>query len=506
MNTSLPSTVNSQQQLEKRAQSTPVNCQQLTANSGFIMLLVVVFTGVFLMSTSALAGMLLMNKKLQREKEVRESALHIAEAGLEYYKWHFAHYPNDLKDGTNNSGPYVHSYSDPEDGVVGTYSLSINGNLQCGQPTSVDITSVGVSASDATYPRSLSVRYARPSVAEYSYIVNTNVWAGSDRVITGKYHGNGGVRMDGANNSTVESSVSTWQCTSSFGCSSTQTKPGVFGAGTQPALWTYPTGQIDFAGISVDLAALKGYAKNNGGLYFAPLTGTASQRGYHLIFKSDGTVDVYKVTSTTQIWGYSDESGWQQENTIIASETFVNTYTIPSSCSVIFVEDSAWIEGTVKGKVTLAVADVTTANHDVDIVLKGNVVYSSNDGTDGLTALAERNVLIGLTSPDAMTLNGIFIAQLGRYGRNYYTTSGSNEVPSTYDAYVTRTSLTTVGSIVSNGRTGTQWTCGGTFCGGYASRIDSYDGRITTNPPPFTPYTSTDYTFKNWRDTPSDPN
>ena len=479
---------------------------EFSRKRGFTMLLVVVFCGVFLMTTSVLAGFLLENKKLQREKETREIALQTAEAGLEYYRWHLAHFPSDLKDGTNTSGPYVHTYSDPEDGAVGSFSLSINGNTQCGVSSTIDITSTGTSNADTNFPRTLSARYARPSVAEYSYIVNTNVWAGSDRVITGKYHSNGGVRMDGSNNSGVESSVATWSCTSSYGCSGTQTKPGVFGAGAGSALWSFPTPQVDFAGLSVNLSTLKGYAKNNGGLYFAPLTGDVNKRGYHLIFKSNGSVDVYKVTNTTAVPGYSNEDGWVTEYNIIASESFLGNYTVPSSCSVIFVEDKAWIEGTVKGKITLAVADITNANHDVDIILKDNLVYAASDGTNGLTAIAERHVLIGLTSPDSMTLNGIFVAQTGRYGRNYYTTSGSNQVPSAYDSYVERSTLTTVGTIVSNLRTGTQWTCGGSFCGGYATRVDSYDGKLASSPPPFTPYTSTDYKFVNWRDTPADPN
>lgn len=467
---------------------------------GFTMLLVIVFGGVFLMTTTALAGYLLLHKKLQREKEARDIALNAAEAGLEYYKWHLAHWPNDLQDGTGAAGPYVHTYTDPEEGAVGTFTLSINGNAQCGQTTTIDISSLGKSNDDPLYTRTVSARYARPSVAEYSYIVNTNVWAGADRVITGKYHSNGGVRMDGTSNSNVESSVSTWSCTSSYGCSGTQTKPGVFGSGSPTSLWIYPTPQVDFTGISVDLASLKTYARNNGGLYFGPAGGESNKRGYHAIFKSDGTVDIYRVTNTTSVMGYSDEEGWEQEYNIIANETLMGNYAIPSSCMVLFFEDKLWIEGVVKGKVTVAAADISQPNHDVDIILRGNLTYAASDGTNGLTAIAERHVLLGLTTPDSMTLNGIFIAQTGRYGRNHYTTSGSNQVPSSYDQYVTRDTLTTVGTIVSNGRTGTQWTCGGTFCSGYETRVDSYDGKLSTSPPPFTPFTSSDFRFVNWRE------
>lgn len=458
--------------------------------------LVVVFGAIFLMVTSSLTGFLLMSKKLTREKETRERAVEIAQAGLEYYKWHLAHYPNDLKDGTGASGPYVHTYTDPEGSTVGSFSLAVGGNVECNQTTTIDIASTGATLDDPSYTRTVSGRYSRPSVAEYSYVVNTNVWAGSDRVITGKYHSNGGIRMDGDNRSAVTSSVATWQCTSSFGCSGTQTKNGVWGAGSTPSLWSYPVPQIDFAGISVDLTALKSYAQNNGGQYFAP----SGQSGYHAILKSDATVDVYRVTGTTQVWGYSDQDGWQQERHIISAETFVGNYSVPSSCSVLFFEDKLWLEGVVKGKVTVVSANVTSPSTDTDLILRGNITYALNDGSDGLTAIGENNVLIPLTSPTDMTLYGIFIAQKGHYGRNHYVTSGSNQVPSSYDSYVEQNTLTTVGTIVSNGRTGTQWNCGGSFCSGYENRIDSYDGRLSNSPPPFTPFTSSDYRFVDWRD------
>lgn len=458
--------------------------------------LVVVFGAVFLMVTSSLTGFLLMSKKIAREKETREQALEIAQAGLEYYKWHLAHYPGDLEDGTGAPGPYAHTYLDPEGSEIGSFSLDISGNRQCNQTTTIDIESTGETLENPTFKRVVSGRYARPSVAEYSYIVNTNVWAGSDRVITGRYHSNGGIRMDGDNRSEVTSSVATWQCTSSFGCSGTQTKNGVFGTGSTPSLWSYPVPQVDFAGISVDLAALKDYAEDNGGRYFAP----SGASGYHAILKSDGTTDVYRVTATTQVWGYSDQDGWQQEQHIISAETFLGNYVVPTDCSVLFFEDKLWLEGVVSGKVTVISANVTAASTDTDLILRGNITYAHNDGSDGLTAIGERNVLIPLTSPTDMSLYGIFIAQKGRYGRNHYTTSGSNDVPSTYDSYVQQNTLTTVGTIVSNGRTGTQWNCGGAFCSGYENRVDSYDGRLANNPPPFTPYTSTDYRFVDWRD------
>ncbi len=473
---------------------------------GYFVLLVLVFSAVFMTLIAALTGYIFVQKKLQLANENRQKAANIAEAGLEYYRWHLAHFPNDLKDGTNSAGPYVHTVPDPEGGTLGSFSLTIGGSTFCGSVTDVSITSKGSSAADPNYARTLFAKYTRPSVAEYSYIVNSNVWAGADRVISGPYHSNGGVRMDGTHNATVSSGVATWLCTSSFGCSPNATKAGVFGAGGPTNLWKYPTTPIDFNGISVDLVKLKGYATSSG--TYLPQSGNGHY-GYKIVFKNNGTFDVYPVVGTTQIWGNPTglTADWTQERTIMSSVSSPTNYAINPACPVIFVEDNAWIEGTVSGKVTLAAADVVQANVDRSIVISNNITYAHTSG-DGLTAIGEQDVLISLQSPDVMNLNGIFIAQKGRFGRNYYCAnecdsghSGNEGLPAALDSYVTRSTLNTTGTIVSNGRTGTKWTSGGgTFLSGYSQRTDSYDRTLAAGPPPFTPATSDDYKFVLWQD------
>ena len=54
-----------------------------------------------------------------------EKALNIAEAGVNYYKWHLAHAPEDFKDGQTGNGPYLHVYKDPQGSTIGSYSLEI---------------------------------------------------------------------------------------------------------------------------------------------------------------------------------------------------------------------------------------------------------------------------------------------------------------------------------------------------------------------------------------------
>ncbi len=478
----------------------PPDTSPLTPDRGVTTMMVVAFMGVFLLIMGTITSYAFQGAKYGRALYGREQALGIAEAGLEYYRWFLAHNPNDLTNGTGQPGPYTYTVTDPEGGTLGSASLMVSGNSSCGVIQSVDITSRGISNSNVGFPRTLYARYMRPSVATYSYLLNSNVWAGADRNITGRYHSNGGIRMDGTNNSDVSSAASTWSCTSSFGCSSTQTVPGVWGAGSGFALWNYPVSSVNFAGIATSLASLKTFAQTGGGLYFAPSTGAVNNRGYHLLFKSNGTVDVYRVVSTTPARGSADGSTFVTEYNIIATETLLGNYTIPSSCSLIFVDDRVWVEGVVKNKVTVVAATPSDSGTAPDAIIPNNITYAANDGTSGLTVMSERNVLIALNSPDFMEIHGIFTAQSGYYGRNRYKASGTDAVPSQYSAYAMQTQLTTAGTIVSAGRTGTKWTCGGTFCSGYATRIDSYDQLQATNPPPFTPSASPDYSFVLWRE------
>ncbi len=467
---------------------------------GYFTVLVLVFTSVFLIMLSALSGYIFVEKKVEIAKENRSKAFQMAEAGLEYYRWHLAHWPNDLQDGTNAPGPYVHAVTDPEGGIIGYYSLDISGGTFCGRTNTVEITATGWTVDDPTFTRVLFARYTKPTVAQFSTVTNSNVWVGADRVISGPYHSNGGIRMDGTHNADVTSGLATWSCTSSFGCSPTTNQNGVFGAGGPQNLWRFPVPTVDFNGITVDLANMKGYATSSG-IYVAP----SGSYGWRVTFKDNGTMELRKVVGTTQVWGYSIENGWQQERTVMSNVQNETTSVILPSCPVIFVEDNVWLDGVVAGRVTVAAADVTTAGVDRSIIVNGNITYASTSG-NGLTAIAEKDITIGLQVPDVLTINGVFIAQKGRFGRNHYcetdctSTAGNQGLPGSLDPYVYRSSLTTNGTVVSNGRVGTKWTSGSTYISGYANRYDNFDRALAEYPPPFTPAISDDYEFVRWSD------
>jgi hypothetical protein len=470
--------------------------------SGYLLVMVLVFGSVFFLITTSFFGYVVSQGNLISQKVEMQRAIDIAEAGLNYYKWFLAHYPGDTTNGTGGPGPYTHVYYDPEGAAIGEFSLEVASSTFCGDISSIDVSSTGFTYQDPTVSRTITARYARPTVAEYSYIINSNVWAGPDRIIVGPYHSNGGIRMDGTNNSTVTSGQSTWNCTSSFGCSPSGNRNGVFTTTGNPntALFSFPSAPINFAGLTVDLAQMQDRAQNAGGIYLPPSGGF----GYRITFNAAGTITVRRVTGTTQYWGYTTEADWQQERHVISSTAAVGTYTIGNACPLIFVQDKVWLDGVLNKKVTIAAADVASATINPSIILNDNITYTSATSS-GLLAIAEQDVLIGVTVPDDMTLNGIFVAQNGRFGRNYYcascTDSGNSRgLPNTLDPYVFRDDLVINGTIVSNGREGTKWTSGGIHTSGFENRYNAYDRNLVASPPPLVPKTSDVFVVTDWKD------
>lgn len=462
------------------------------------MLLVLVFGAVFFAILVGLSGFVLAQNRTQEVVRAQSEASSIAEAGLEYYRWLLSHYPGDTQNHTGHNGPFVINYTNGEGQNAGTYTLSVVGNEACGAVQSIDVTSKGVPADAPNESATLWARYAQPSVARYNMILNSSVWFGPGPIF-GPVHSNGGIRMDGDPNAPVTSSVTTWTCDPSYGCSGHQTEPGVFGSGSNPSMWSYPTPQTDFGAIASDYASLKSIAQSMG-LYF-PRISTSKQPylGYHLVFNGDGTVTVYQVTSVSKnlrsypadgVYGYS-----KQDYGAITAETLLGTYTVPTNCGLIFVEDNVWMEGSISGKVTVVAANVTNPGVYPNIQLTNNITYTSFDGTAGLTAIASHSVLINPVAPADLTLDGIFVAQSGAFGVNLYPCS----------TYGNKSTLNMLGTVVSSMRPTTYWMYGnmGNGCSGgssgYPNGTSAFDRQNSTNPPPFTPITSTQWQFVDWK-------
>ncbi len=480
---------------------------------GGAIIMVLVFAGIFIIAVGSLLKFVLQQSVSGRGKIAYTESMQIAEAGLEYYKWLLANNPQSQWEGTIE-------YKDPKSNIrIGEFSISVDVNEQCGDIMSRDITVVGTPDRDTRYNRTITARYMLPSVANYSYLIDESVWAGSSRSIIGPYYSSGGIRMDANHNSLVTSGVNAWSCDATFGCSPTTTKNGVWGTGSDPTLWQYPKIITDFNNINPNFSDLKNKALASG-RFFASISGGTLGKGYHIIFKSDGTFDMYRVDSSNYNWGWGKGGIAHKDYHTITSETFLGNYSIPGTCSLIYVEDQLWIEGVVKGKVAIVAADTINNGYNPDVILHNNLTYQTDATVDGITVLSEGNIEISAKSPENLTVSGIFVAPSGRFGRDHYVensgyywdfgTSNWIYVPGVGVSQDLGT-FTLNGTVVSKKRTGTAWSYGLykqylwwyiyiEEDSGFSSRINSYQRVHALDPPPFTPSSSTVPYLINWKE------
>ncbi len=469
-----------------------------STKKGSVTVYVLVFGTIFLFVFMSMMSMVLAWHRVSLQSAARESSLHIAEAGIEYYKWYFSHFPDELLDGPMVYGPFP--FQDPQGRVIGEFIIEAGSTLQCGEIGAVDINSTGWTTQFPEVSRTIRIRYARPSVADFASIINSNVWIGPDHEIKGPYHSNGGIRMDGENHSTVTSGRSSWICTGSFGCDPSEEMPGVFTtANGKEELFSFPVTPFDFEGMTGDIAAIRSAtlpppSGQGRGVYVPP---SDSGNGYRAVL-SGRTMDLYEVTTLDQIYAYSQEKGWHWESSVIVNEQLYGSYDLPDECGAVFIEDDVWVEGSVEGKVTLAAGNMINPNLSSNVWLRDNIEYSGpaggRDGSNGLLVIAQGDVSITLDSPDSMEIHGAFIAQNGRFGRNHYPCS-------LYPDDCFKSYIEVIGSVVSNGRVGTQWVDSiGTVLSGYLQRETIYDPRQSPDPAPFLPSTSPLFEVVRWRE------
>mgnify|MGYP006267822739 CR=1 FL=1 len=468
--------------------------------AGYLLVLVLVFGGIFFFIVSSFVGFAVTQSQIVNMQYHGQQALDIAEAGLNHYKWQLAHSSSSVANATVDLSAQTDVVYDPVGNPIGEYTITAASSTYCGAIANIDVVSEGFSYDDPSIVRTIRTRYTKPTVANYSYIVNGNVWAGDDREISGPYHSNGGIIMDGWNKSVVTSGVATWECGpgNGFGslCPATTTRDGVStyspNVNTDPSLFLYPSNPIDFAGFNLSLSDMADRASTSG-IYFE----NSGHYGYHVEFNGNGTVTFRPVTNVHAVRQYNSMVGsYFDENTYILNRGSSQTEPIDPDCPLIYVDDKIWLEGEVDEKVTIAVGGTDAEGLDSSIFLQGNITYD-DPLSDGLLAVAKRNVLVGLDVPDQMELNGIFVAMEGNFGRNHYY---EPHLDPAIDHYYTRDRLTLNGTVVSLGRVGTAWSSGGAHASGFENRVNEYDRNLVENPPPLVPSAgSAIYRYTDWQ-------
>lgn len=435
----------------------------------------------------------------------REQAFHIAEAGIDYYRWHLAHAPADYYDGNASStspGPYIHSFKDKDGNTIGQFELTITPPPS--GSTVVKIKSKGVLASASNISRSIQATLAIPSLARYAVAANDVMRFGEGTEVFGPIHSNDGIRFDGVAHNLITSAKTTYTDNDSDACTGNSwavhtcfgandptpntippNRSDVFMAGRQ-----YPVPNIDFSGMTTDLSQIKANAQS-AGRYFAP----SGSQGYRIVLKTNDTFDVYRVTALisapSNCTNSSNQDGWGTWS--VRTQTFVGNYTFPTN-GLIFVEDHIWVEGSINtARITIASARFPDSPATrTSITVNNPLRYTNTDGTDTLSLIAQNNFNVGLISSSTLQIDAAIIAQNGRAGRYYYNSNCRTSSPTVN--YYTRTELTLYGMIASNKRYGFAYTNGT----GYATRNIIYDGSLLYAPPPSFPLTSNQYQIISW--------
>lgn len=497
---------------------------------GLVLVNVLIFATIAAVITTGLVNWSSQIFRTVKNLQQNEQALQIAEAGIEYYRWHLAHFPSDFSDSTTTPGPYVHVFEDAQGNVIGNFSLTIT-PPRVGS-TLVNVKSVGTLAS-STISRTVLSTLAIPSFARYAFVANDFMRFGSGTVVNGPIQSNQGIHFDGVANNVVSSALATatdpdiscWPYPSCAVRWAVYTESGtndplpptplpnrddVFVAGRQlsmPAVSfssiTANFNQLQAAAIASDPVTNKYNIAPSGG----------SNYGYHIVFSFSGgttTYSLYKVKSlraspnnscSNNTNGQDDWGTWSINTTGNSQQLVSSGNRLPSN-GVIFVADNVWVDGTVgnSARVTIAAAKLPQPSDPPDITVNNSLMYNEYDGSNAIGLIAQGNVNVGLYSDDNLEIDAALVAQTGRVGRYYYSSSCG----STY----TQGTITIYGMIASFIRygfsyTGSSYNCGGGigYIGsGYCNRNITYDPNLLYGPPPSFPLSSSSYVPLSWQE------
>ena len=435
---------------------------------------VLIFTLIFGALTSAIiigvSSYAIMESRASNYKHNRDSALHVAEAGINYYRWHLAHNQTDYWDGTEQeAGPYVHEYNDKDGNLLGYFSLEIDEPLS--GSSVVTIRSIGWLVSQPQSTRIIQIRLGFPALTDYTFLSNAEMNFSFTTEVHGAVHSNGAIRFDGLTDSWVDSYIR------------------VSGGGGPKSFWRYPVPFVDFSSITGDLSDIRDLA-DEGETHFT----SSGVEGWHIVFSGDN-FDMYKVNTRDCYYGEGKWKnrgwrGWYWDGTIncydIGTETFFANYALPAS-GAIFVEDDVWVEGAVDGRVSIGVGRFPVEEPYNMAYVSGDLTYQAKSSDDVLGIMAQGNIFVPYEVPDDMEINSALLSQFGEISRPFYTDDIKN-------------SLSVFGSQISYQGGGWKWVNGwGNVISGFEDTFHSYDANLKYFPPPGFP-TEASYELISWEE------
>ena len=479
--------------------------RKIPLQRGYLIIHTIVYGAIALILITGLANWGSVNIRAGRDAALREQAFQIAEAGIEYYRWHLAHVSTDYQDGTGAPGPYVHEYRDATGAVIGTFTLTIT-PPPVGS-TLVIVVSEGVVTANPSITRRIEAKFAIPSIAKFAFVANSKMRFGAGTEVFGPIHSNDGIRFDGLAHNLVTSFKYSYDDPDHSGADeygvhthlspSDPIPPVPPPPGTPPSRTdVFISGRqvsvpaVDWNGFTQDLSQMKTDAQTSG-RYFAG----SGALGYNIVLKTDDTFDLYTVTSLvspqSNCYNSQNQSGWGTWS--IASETLLGNYAFPAN-GLVFLEDNVWVEGTISSaRLTIAAGRFPeSSSTNANIIVNEDIRYTNYDGADVLGLIAQGNINVGLVSNDVLTIDAAIVAKNGRAGRYYYRYAFSKSC----SPYHQRDTINLFGMIATKERYGFAYTDGN----GYETRNIIYDGNLLYGPPPSFPLTSDQYQTISWRE------
>jgi hypothetical protein len=475
------------------------------SKKGLVLVNTIVFGTIATILIIGLTGWFGVTIKGSRSLSNREQAFHIAEAGVEYYRWHLAHDQDDYKDGKTTNGPYVHDFFNKDGEKIGQFSLTIT--PPASGSTVVTIQSTGKVEADPSISRTIKAQLAIPSFAKYAVAADADMRFGEGTEVFGPIHSNGGIRFDGLAHNLISSSKQVYDDPDHAGANefgvhthlspvdplppaSVPTRSDVFEAGRE-----FPVPAIDFDGMISDLASIKSKAQT-GGRYFA----ASGFSGYLVEFRNNDTFRLHRVRSLvsphSSCTNYLSQDGWGSWS--VGNTTLLGTYNNPAN-GLIFIEDNVWVQGQINtARITLAAGRFPdTPSNRRSITVNNDLKYTNYDGSDVIALIAQNNINVGLVSETDLQIDAALVAQHGRVGRYYYigpyNQNGNKPGCATNDV---KSKITLNGMIGSKERYGFAYTDGN----GYVTRNINYDANLLYSPPPDFPLTSDQYEVISWEE------
>ncbi len=506
--------------------------------TGSMLLTVIVLSSLFLVIFLGSISLGLLRIKLNKQNIAKDEAAHIAEAGVNYYRWILyhdeEHYFNTLScDYDIDCDIGILTYNDPfnPSGIKGKYHLTVHTPKKNGSSI-ITVTSVGWTDSYPKIKKTIEVKIGKKSWSAYSILSNSAIKINSNDEIYGKVHSNSGVCVDGIAHNIVSSSVKKYFDTEhcgaeeygvhthayeiSGGCSC-PTSPNdcdpdeqyddiQFIAGTMPNNYSnifragrsFPSPTISFNLVNDSISDMMELADTTDGLIIDCDGRASCDEGFQLVLNNNN-FSVYEVNTADH-----------NHTNIIGSTNYLINISYPAN-GVILVkvenEGKVWVQGDIDANriSILAFGGEAIDAGNADIIINNNIKYANNNGSEAIGLIAQRDIVVNESFSSDLQIDAAMISKKGKIRADGI---GPSSNPPTIN-------LTINGSIAAyDGFTFYNYVdtkcCSGWFCPlwgwydcpdyyGFLNTTINYDPHLTYNPPPHFPTTG-EYIFISWKE------